>query len=361
MRLELTAGRLPDSRILAISSLYGAHNAKYRHLEFCKRLFNENPKGTGVHAFVTNSTGEAVGHYGIVPLAIRARGDRRLSGKGEAFVVRADSRDAAVQVGGESPLSIGMAMPLHLYPFAIEHGLDPVHMLAPADVAPLHRMSGCRSVALWQRRVGIVLQPDQIVAGPAGDIPRGLVRVLAPGAVATSVALSHLALAAAGAARNWGVSTPTREQLARAAAGVHSDSGWGLDVTPALLEWQSGFSELEWLELGGGAGDALLCASAGEGRAMEVMQLRPRESGAGPLRRLLAAVILRARSRGSVLLACSDHAIQGDGPRAELLAAARSLGLRDRRQLPAMLVYTRDPYFQDPANLQFTPFFHASF
>jgi hypothetical protein len=361
MRLELLAGPLEESRVLAVSALYGVFNPKYRDPAFCRRLFNENPHGAGVHAFVLDDNGEAAGHYGIVPLAIRVRGERRLSGKGEAYVVRADQREAAVQVGDDPPLSIGMAMPLHLYPFAVEHGLDPVHMLAPADVAPLHRMSGCRSLAVRPRRVGIVLRPAALRPEPAGRIPPALVRVLGAGLAAASVLRARAELSLAGAAGRWAAMAATREQLARVVADLPLVTGWGLDVDLPSLEWQSKFSELEWLELGGGAGYALVCARAGEGRAMEVVQLRPRDRGAAVLRRLLAAVILHAWRRGSVLLALSDHAVADGGVRADLLAAARSLGLRDRRHQPGMLVYTRDRWYLDPANLTFTPFFHASF
>ena len=359
--MELLVGPLEESNTLAVSGLYGAFNVKYRDPTFCRRLFNENPNGAGVHAFVVDDSGDVVGHYGIVPMAIRVRGDCRLSGKGEAFVVRSDCRETTIQVSDDPPMPIGIAMPLHLYPFAAQHGLEPVHMMAPADVAPLHRMSGCRSVALGQRRVGTVLRPGELNPERSGGMPAALLRAIWTGLANTSMLLSRLALAAAGSSGRWRASVATRQQFERVVADLPAVAGWGLEVDVPSLEWQSRLSGLEWIELGDGEGYALVCARAGESRAMEVVHLRPRGPGAGPLRQLLAAAILHAWSRGSVLFAVSDRALAGEEARSDLLAASRSLGLRDRRQQPSMLVYTRDPYFLDPANLTFTPFFHAAF
>ncbi len=361
MRLELLAGPLEESRILAIASLYGGFNAKYREPDFCRRLFNQNPHGASLHAFVLDDEGRAAGHYAIVPLAIRSRGERRLSGKGEAFVVREDCRDASVAVGGDPPLSIGMVMPLHLYPFAVAHGLEPVHMLAPPAVAPLHRMSGCRSVDPGIRRVGIVLRPRVLASDPGQTVSSALVLAAASGLAVAARAVSGLVLARAGRAGRWRAARATPGQLAHVAADWTPPAGWGMEIDTAMLEWQSRLSEFEWIELGDGLGHALVCSRAGDGRAMEILQLRPRRPGTSSMRQLLAAVILHASGRGSVLLGLSDRVVDGEPARATLLAAARTLGLRARSRQAGMLVYTRDRYFLDPANLRFDPFFHAAF
>lgn len=361
MTIELLTAPLEDSRLQDIAALYGAFNSKYRDVVVCRRLFNENPIGAGVHAFVMDERGERIGHYGIVPLAIRLGGERRMSGKGEAFVVRTDCRDATVLVGDEPPLAIGLALPLHLYPFASAHGLYPVHMMAPPNVAPLHRLSGCRTVPTGHQRFGMLLrhsQPSEDVwGGLRGSVKQAAVLGRAAGATAWATALGYLA----GRARGWNVARAQVEHFERVAQEWSVGDGWGLDVDVPLLKWFASWSVLDWIELADGAGHALVCSRAGDGRAMEVMHLSTERVGVEPLVRILAAVLIHAHRLGCVSVACSDHAVLLGDARVQLVQAARLLGLRGRKHQPSFLVYTRQPGVSVPHGFEFTPFFYAAF
>jgi hypothetical protein len=143
MELELTRGPLGERRLQAVAEMYGRYNRKYGDPDFCHRLFDENPQGPSLHALVLDGPGEVVGHYVIVPLDICRDGQRRRAGKAEALVVHPDHRSATISVAGARPILIGFAMPLHLYRYALDQGLELVQAIAGPAVGLINRTTGC--------------------------------------------------------------------------------------------------------------------------------------------------------------------------------------------------------------------------
>lgn len=355
------AAPLEESLIQDISTLYGEFNPKYRDAKVCHRVFNENPHGGGVHAFVVNDRGERIGHYGIVPMAIRMAGQRRISGKGEAFVVRPDCRDAVVQIGGDPPLAISLALTLSLYPFAADHRLYPIHMLAPPEVAPLHRLSGCRTITLSQQRYGVLLRPDGAPSGSRTGWRESLLQPLVLGRAAALRSWAAVVGLGSGPSSRWTAGPARAEHFERVVETWSVGPGWGLDLDVPTLQWFASWSSLDWIQLSDGAGHALVCSRSGNGQGLEVMHLHTEQPGVESLARLLAAVLIHAYRTGRVGVGCSDHAVRSDAARSDLARAARLLGLRARDRQPRFLVYTHEPESPMPHDLEFSPIFHAAF
>jgi len=362
MRLELTHGPLDARRLQAIAGLYGEFNRKYRDADFCRRLFDENPCGAALHAFALDGGGEIVGHYAVVPLDVVRDGRRRRAGKGEAFVVRADRRMETISVDGGAPIAIGLAMPLQLYRHALEQGLELVHMIAGPEVGLIHRLTGCREVAVRQPRAGLALRP--FAPPPPG---RSAWRRAAQTALATGQACaSALARAATfpglGATRCVSGAGLDAAWLARIVADLPAGDGWTLAVDAPLLAWLARTGGLELVALDDGSDDyALVCGRAGEGRVMEVVLWRQRSAGLRPALRLLAAVVRRAGELDDLRVEVPLTAAARDGERAGLRAAARLFCFQEREQAWGMYVRSADRYYLDPGHLRFTPFFYATF
>src|SRR5216110_2198162 len=104
MDLELRRGPLDRLWLGVIAKLYGPYNRKYADAGFCDRLFNQSPSGASLHSFLMLPDGEPVGHYAVIPMDIAVRGERRRSGKGEAFVVHEAHRRATALAGGRAVL-----------------------------------------------------------------------------------------------------------------------------------------------------------------------------------------------------------------------------------------------------------------
>lgn len=362
MELELTRGPLDERRLRAVAQLYGGFNRKYGDAGFCHRLFDENPQGPSLHALVLDGPDEVVGHYAIVPLDIVRDGQRRRAGKGEAFVVRADRRGAALSVAGAEPIPIGLAMPLHLYRHALDQGMELVHMIASPEVGLIHRMTGCRSLAVSSPRAGLAVRPGvPLLAGESAGAH--LVRsALTLAQCAASALARAVTLPGPGRVRCQPVATLEAEVLARIARDASVADGWTLAVDAAVLTWMAKTGGLEVVALDDGLEDyAVVAARAGEGRVMETVLWRQRSPGLRPALRLLAAVARRAGEQDDLRVEVSLLAAAAGEERDRLRAAARLLCFRERAQVPGMYLFTADGYYLDPRNIRFTPFFHAIF
>jgi hypothetical protein len=362
MELELTRGPLHERRLRAVAELYGRFNRKYGDPGFCRRLFDENPQGPSLHALVLDGPGEVVGHYAIVPLDVLRDGQRRRAGKGEAFVVRPDRRAATLSVGRAEPIPIGLAMPLHLYRYALDQGLELVHMIASPEVGLIHRMTGCRSVAVPSLRAGLAIRPG----GPAPARELAGARVARSALTLAHCGVSSLARAVTlswlGRTRYQPVDALDAETLARIAQDARVTDGWTLAVDAPALTWMAKTGGLEVVALDDGLEDyAMVAARAGEGRVMETVLWRQRSRGLRPAVRLLAAVARRAGRLDNLRVEVPLVAAGAGEERDRLRAAARLLCFRERAQASGMYLFTADSYYLDPRNIRFTPFFYATF
>ncbi len=360
MELRLEQGPLDEARLGAISLLYGEYNAKYRDPRFCRSLFNDNPRGYSLHAFLIDDGGAVAGHYAAIPMDVLAGGRRRLSGKGEAFVVRADQRAASVIVEGSEPMAAGLALPFFLYRFALAHGMELVHMIADPEVGLIHRLTGCHSLTVEHRRARLFLRRGR--GGVRGAPPaRTIVSAALEGGQRLLFDLARsLAGAGSGEVSTYSGVQLTPEILARVAGDVPEVDGWTLCVDSPMLAWLARSGDLRLIALGRAMEDyAVVCPRAGDGGAMEVLLWRQRSDGLEPALRLLSAVAAEARRLGDAMVGVSEGAAWRPDERARLTTAARRLFFRTVTQGSNMYVCTNDPYYRQPANLRFTPLFYG--
>lgn len=353
MELARLDGPLEDGRLADIARLYGPYNRKYADPGFCRRLFDGTPHRGSVHAFLL-ADGRAVGHYAVIPMEIVARGERRLSGKGEAFVVEADHRRGSVTVGGR-PVIAGAALQLAAFDRAAERGLEPIHMIAAGDVAVVHRMSGCRPLGARHRRSSLVLRPDQLAdAGGSGGVLR---HTLSAGQRTASAWMRVAALPRAVRILSGDALTPG--VLERISADLPAPEGWSIAISPEALQWMKRCAELHLLTVDDSFSSwALVTGNAGDGRTLEVLGWRER-GGMRDALSLLDAAIRLAGGLGDVLVGVSHRAAPVAEERDRLRRAAGRFLLREREPDTGMLVRTRDPWFLDASHLAFSPFFYG--
>jgi hypothetical protein len=361
MELQLLKGPLDDARLAAIADLYGAYNRKYRDVAFCRRLFNENPHGYSLHALLVHESGRTVGHYGAIPIDILVDGERRLSGKGEAFVVHEGHRGATLSLPGEEPMACGLAMPLHLYRFARNQGMELVHMIADPAVGLIHRMTGCRALPIRHVKARLAVRPL-----PAPSPDRAAWRTVARTALAAGQSLlsgiAAGALAGGPAARVWRGADLTPAALARIAADACPGAGWTVAVDAPLLAWLGSTGDLDVIALDEAMDDyAVVCGRVGDAPAREIVLWRQRSGGIPAAVRLLAAVVRHARHLGDATVACSHGAAWDAAELARLRAAGRHLFFHESERSANLYVHTADRYYLDAQNLRFTPIFYSVF
>jgi hypothetical protein len=357
LELRLIRGPLDDAGLKAIADLYGEYSAKYRDPAFCRRLFNQNPAGYSLHAFLAGHSGRLVGHHAVIPMNVSVRGRPRAAGKAEAYVVHADFRKATVIADGRDQIA-SLALPLHLYRFALEQGMEVVHMLAPPEVGMIHRMAGCRPLPAPHTRARLALGPAPAAADRRGALTAAL-------ATAQGVA-SRLAwtasLAWLGKTRRLSGADLDAALIARIVADLPAAGGWTIAVDAPTLAWLARTGDLEVIALDGKLDDyALVCGRAGEGRVMEVVLWMQRSASERAALRLLGAVVEAARRLDDLQVAVSHTAAPDPAMLDRLRAAERRLFFRERVQDSNVYVRSDLPYYLDPQYLSFTPFFYAVF
>ncbi|MHC4473699.1 MAG: hypothetical protein ACYS99_22400, partial [Planctomycetota bacterium] len=108
IRLELVRGPLREDALARISATYGRHNGRFLDVAFCHALYNENPVGSSIHCFAWDGD-TLIGHYSLIPMRMRDRGEALMAGRGEAAFVDEKYRREPVEVEGKRR-PCGMAM-----------------------------------------------------------------------------------------------------------------------------------------------------------------------------------------------------------------------------------------------------------
>lgn len=359
MDLVLLRGPLETRRLEDIARLYGPYNRKYADPGFCARLFNDNPHGYSLHSFVTGEDGRAAGHYAVIPMSILDAGERRLSGKGEAFVVDPVQRRDTVTLDGRTVLC-GPALQLALLNDALDRGIDVIHMVAGRDIAVVHRMTGCRALGMSHLRSALVLRPEQLGAREEPDWKATLRAALGAGQRAGSALVRNAWLGGANV-RHWTGAELTADRLQRIASELPAPPGWGLAIDVPMLTWMAAAGSLRLIALDDSMGSwALLCTSSGDGRLAEVLAWRER-GGVGAAVRLLAAIVECASESKNAIVGFSDHAAPDPHERQRLRAAGRSLLFFEREQPTDLFIRSKRHDYDDPSRLQFTPFLTGIF
>ena len=351
MHVRLERGPLDSRTLQQVSLLYGRFNPKYRDVTFCEHLFSAGPQGPAYHALL--EVGEqVVGHYAIIPLLATVDGRHVRGGKGEAFVIHDDHRTGTVEMASGRSIQAGVALPLLLYEFTLNDGLQVVHMLADRDVGMIHRLAGCRPVQKRAARGKLTLD--------RGAPTKALHRLGGSGQrFYTSLATS---MVGRGDFVARPVDTLARSDRARIVEDLQVRTGWSLLIDADTLDWMAG-SGMLWLHSRSDRMDdyAIACERAAQGRTTELVFFRLRSRALRSAAQLLASVIDRARQAGAAEVLCSDAAAAGTSDQIDLARARNYLGLASRDQAITLLIRSPHARYFDPQQLHYTPLFHAIF
>lgn len=160
MELKIQESPLSGDQLKSVGDLYGGFDPKYRNVEMCRHLFNENPAGTSIHLFAYLGD-RPIAHCCLIPFRALSDGQPVMAGKPECFAVEPDCRDLKTSQG----IPLGLAIPSILYKEAFERGFAWLQILAPPEVAKIHKIYGFKQVSLLSSRWIQVLWPKQKEVG----------------------------------------------------------------------------------------------------------------------------------------------------------------------------------------------------
>ncbi len=335
LRLETIKGPVDDTLLRHIGEMYGVDtDTRYRSLDFVRAVFNGNPAGYSYHVFAFDGD-RAVGCYAIIPFPIVSRGRAVPAGKAEALFLHKDYRTQ--RVGGALA---GIAMMMLGHKFALESGIELLFSLPGADVGLILRATGFKMVQAPLDHRYFLLRPGEI-----RQLHGSRKRMMA----AQGLSLAQRALAAAfnGHGRvEIGRSDYLSRQISRIAARepVAADK-WSVGVSEEALRWWLSFGYLQILTADAKPEEYALFTRGGPGGNVEILDWNL--TGAGTA--ALGHIVRLARQEGTLAVSFAQQLAASPS----LRRAAALLGFIPRRIERTIYVYSKDPFYRDPANLQF--------
>jgi hypothetical protein len=349
LALSVVRGPLPDRDLDAIAATYGARDARYAQRRFLSTLFNENPFGFSVHAFVRDGS-EVVGHYAVIPMRVRTRGGTVMSGKGEALFLAERHRKTAVATEAGEALP-GIAMLNAVHERALSDGIAFIHSITNPGVGILLRMMGFRALRLDRSERQFLPH-----AGPG--------RRLRSRASAWRAVSAGQRLLLAGA-RGWlrATSGPAVEIDSPANADFHLEAlaataptnaaSWSISRDLETLRWMRRLGRLQFVSIAGEP-DRFACVRTGHTRELLLWSVPPgdRRSSLAILCALLAASVRDGARSVSVprRLSSSEDA--------SLRNSLRRLGFLPRAIPITLYVKSRDPFYLEAGNVAFDRLFN---
>ncbi len=148
LSLSILRGPLDESLSVAIlqgyTELAGATVSSHNF----RRWTQQSPAGPALHAILKTDDGRLAGHCCLFPIPMAVGRTRFIVGKAEYFFVRSEFRKQAVHGHEKSMKPAAVLLLEYLYSSGSELGWDWYLVSAPPDVAPIHRMAGCRKVVV---------------------------------------------------------------------------------------------------------------------------------------------------------------------------------------------------------------------
>ncbi len=148
LTLHIVRGPLDENLNPAILNGYTELSEATVTPENFLRWMQDSPEGPALHAILKNQDGAVAGHCCLFPFPMNVDGKRVTAAKAEYFFVKTDFRREPVQ-GYEGSMKPAAVLLLeHLYRSGRELGWCPYLVSAPTEVAPLHRLAGCRKIVI---------------------------------------------------------------------------------------------------------------------------------------------------------------------------------------------------------------------
>ena len=347
LEIRLSKGPLHRERLAVIADLYGRADSKYASVDFCEHQFNHNPSGYSFHSFAHDGD-RVVGVHNLIPIAGTARGELIRSAKAEAVFVDDDYRRSMIPEG-DAMIPLFLATSRRLYQFGMEHGIQVIHMMGAAGL--LFRFTGAKELKLDDVSSTFLLS----------GMPGSQLRTAATGALALGQRIIDTAAAAPAAL------APRAQTVDAHAAGsaalesfvrarLRDTRRWSLDQNAANLAWYSGTGLLRVSTCE--RASALLRWNSGPGEGVEILAWSDVGSSFLERHALLHHIIGTARAAKAVRILVWESSLAARSRLSSLLAW---FGFARVRRTRNFYVKADDPYFLKAENVEFTPFFWATF
>jgi hypothetical protein len=343
LKLSVLRGPLPDRGLDDIAATYGTVDPRYASRDFLRTVFNENPFGYSYHAFVRDGD-RVVGHHAVIPIRVRARGDKVASGKGEALYLDPSCRSLTVETPSGNVLA-GMALMRASEDHALADGVRFVHGITSPAIGVIQRIIGSKAVKLSLDQLHFLTRDPSTgrlvsraqLQRPAALIQRTLLAAARVGARLTG---------APSVERN----TPAHADFHLAALAATEPRGpaWEISRDLETLKWMQRLGRLDVVSVVGRP-EHFAVMTRGDSRELLLWRVPPdeRRSGLAIVCGLLTASIAdRAR-----VLSVSRRLAAEAGP--SLTFALRLLGFFPQRIPITIYIKSRDDYFLQSANLEF--------
>lgn len=128
------------------------------------RWMEQSPEGPALHAILRTEEGQVAGHCCLFPFPLNIGGQRTTIAKAEYFFVKENYRKEAVQGRENSVKPAALLLLEQLYRCGRELKWRPYLVSAPAEVAPLHRMAGCRKINIPLTECLLTFRPFRAAA-----------------------------------------------------------------------------------------------------------------------------------------------------------------------------------------------------
>src|ERR1700691_4980160 len=148
LSLHIVRGPLEESENLAILNGYTALTRATVTPPNFRRWTEQCPDGAALHALLKTENGTIAGHCCLFHLPMKIGANRVSAAKAEYFFVNPEFRQEPVEGHEGSVKPAAVLLLERLYRSGRELGWCPYLVSAPTEVAPLHRLAGCRKISI---------------------------------------------------------------------------------------------------------------------------------------------------------------------------------------------------------------------
>jgi len=164
LKLQIIRGPLDDQLSAAILNGYTSLTTATVTPANFHRWMEQSPEGPALHAILRTPEGAVAGHCCLFPFPMNIGGNRATVAKAEYFFVKENYRKESVAGYENSVKPAALLLLEQLYRCGRELKWRPYLVSAPAEVAPLHRMAGCRKISITLTECLLTFRPFRAAA-----------------------------------------------------------------------------------------------------------------------------------------------------------------------------------------------------